>query len=461
MMKRICKRAALPFLLLFSFAGISAPAGKFFGDDVERFEATGFFRVEQKDHVWWLVTPDGYAFYSMGVNHISPEGYYAPRLGYSPYEKNILGLYGSKEKWAEATRSRLQEWGFNTIGAWSAHESFPEFPYVMQLNFSSLGGGDWQKGRFPDVFAPEWERKVFAEAQKICAPRKKDPYLIGYFTDNELHWGPDWRGMDSLLEIFLKLPADAPGKKRLVEFFEQRYGRDFSEFERVWRSGARGFEELLEKDSLSIALGARGNMVKQDLRAFDGLVAERYFSVSANAIRSADPNHLILGCRFHALGATPEVIKYAGKYNDVISINYYYLTPVQDLVPVLLGNVDFSGWMKKYYQISGKPIIATEFSYRAITSGLPNTKGAPVTVFSQYDRGLWFRQYAHKCQNAPYVIGYHWFNYMDEPKEGRFDGENSNYGIVDENDRAYRVLVREMSGVNSQAYKRHLIFSEK
>ena len=32
------------------------------------FEATGVFRVE-KDDRWWLVTPDGHAFLSFGINH--------------------------------------------------------------------------------------------------------------------------------------------------------------------------------------------------------------------------------------------------------------------------------------------------------------------------------------------------------------------------------------------------------
>jgi agarase len=76
---------------------------------------------------------------------------------------------------------------------------------------------------------------------------------------------------------------------------------------------------------LSVAVGISGRRIKSDLDAFDGVVAERYFSVCANAIRHADSDHLILGCRFHALGVTPEIIKTAGRYNDVVSINYYYL----------------------------------------------------------------------------------------------------------------------------------------
>ena len=35
----------------------------------KRFEATGFFRVEKEDR-WWLVTPEGNAFLSFGINHL-------------------------------------------------------------------------------------------------------------------------------------------------------------------------------------------------------------------------------------------------------------------------------------------------------------------------------------------------------------------------------------------------------
>ena len=43
--------------------------------------ATGRFRTERIDGVWWLVTPDGHAFYSMGVTGVRPEGDFAPPVG--------------------------------------------------------------------------------------------------------------------------------------------------------------------------------------------------------------------------------------------------------------------------------------------------------------------------------------------------------------------------------------------
>ena len=45
---------------------------RFGGWTGRKFGATGFFRVE-KDDRWWLVTPEGNAFLSFGINHLSPD----------------------------------------------------------------------------------------------------------------------------------------------------------------------------------------------------------------------------------------------------------------------------------------------------------------------------------------------------------------------------------------------------
>ena len=38
------------------------------------FRATGFFRTEQRDGRWWLVTPEGNAFFSIGMDVIALTG---------------------------------------------------------------------------------------------------------------------------------------------------------------------------------------------------------------------------------------------------------------------------------------------------------------------------------------------------------------------------------------------------
>ena len=59
-----------------------------------------------------------------------------------------------------------------------------------------------------------------------------------------------------------------------------------------------------------------------------------------------------------------------------------------------------------------------------------------------------FEAYAERCFAAPHIVGYHWFQYTDEPAEGRFDREDNNWGLVTVADEPYTVLVERMAEVN-------------
>ena len=88
-------------------------------------------------------------------------------------------------------------------------------------------------------------------------------------------------------------------------------------------------------------------------------------------------------------------------------------------------------------------------------SGLPNTKGAGPKVPTQKDRAAGFESYVTLALSKPNLVGYHWFEHADEPKEGRFDGENSNYGVVDIHDNPYEELTQKMTEINGRADTLH------
>ena len=93
--------------------------------------------------------------------------------------------------------------------------------------------------------------------------------------------------------------------------------------------------------------------------------------------------------------------------------------------------------------------MLTEFSFKAQDSGLPNSKGAGKPLPTQEDRAKHFESYVNGLAQLPFLVGYQWFEYEDEPAEGRFDGENSNYGLVNIRDEPWTVLVERMTGVNA------------
>ena len=53
------------------------------------------------------------------------------------------------------------------------------------------------------------------------------------------------------------------------------------------------------------------------------------------------------------------------------------------------------------------------------------------------------------------MVGYHWFEHADQPAEGRFDSENSNFGTVTIKDETYVELTQAMTRVNAAAEQIH------
>ncbi len=392
---------------------------------------TGYFHAEQIDGVWWLITPDGNVFFSKGVNNINYAGDHSPALGYSPLGRLNAQKYGSAQKWAEATARRLRDWGFNTVGAWSSGVMTEQrMPYAPVLNLAAGAGANWLKGEVADVFSPQFQSAVQRQAQRLCAPKAKDPFVLGYFTDNELRWGADWRSKKSLFDDFLALPADRPGKQVIGRLLRARYP-SLEAFNQACGAAIKDWDEVGGLTTLALADDVRKALEQDFLREY----ARAYFKTCRDAIKAADPNHLILGCRF--AGYAPDaVVETMGEFLDVVSFNNYSPMPPAEQ-------------LKKLHRLTGKPVALTEFSFKAMDSGLPNTKGAGKPLATQQERADHFDRYVTALAQMPFMVGFHWFEYADEPAEGRFDGENSNYGLVNIKDEPWDILVQRMTQVNA------------
>jgi hypothetical protein len=377
---------------------------------------TGFFHTQQINGRWWLVTPEGNVFFSKGVNHVSPAGDGGPRTPRAPASDSA--------QWAEATAEQLRGWGFNTIGGWGDPQM-----YAAHIAYTVMVGAARTARRLPsssnevpDYFSEEFRTSTDGLAQKLCAPRANDPWLLGYFTDNEQAWtttkmyatwrikagngeNPPWNLLQSFLETYLKMPPTSAGYKKANEYLKMH----------------------------RLKMGA---YTEDDIEGFQELVAAEYARVCREAIRRYDPNHLILGCRYASTAPDP-VVRGMGPYFDVISFNNYLFRP-----PVLK--------LERITEITGKPTLLTEFSFKAMDSGLPNTRGGGEPVATQQDRVDGFTQYVHDLVALPTCVGYHWFEYRDEPAEGRRgDGENSNYGLVKIDGAPWELLTAHMKEVNA------------
>jgi len=406
-------------------------------------DATGFFHVEKIDGKFWLIDPEGNLFISKGVNHVDYWGDYSPSLGYSPYNKYVSEKYGSADKWAEEAVSRLKKWGFNTIGAWSSRETYDKgMPYTVILNIALEAGASWLTGNVADYFSREFKEAAEKIAMEECAPRREDKYLIGYFIDNELRWAADWRSSNDLFDDYMLLPPEAEGKKALVNFLREKYG-EISSLNRAWGTSFSSFDDLLLEKHAPKTLAAEA-----DRRGFLRIIAEQYFKLTYNIIKKYDPNHLILGCRF-AYKPPDEVLYGCIGYTDVISVNCYTNPYSDDLESRIID-------LKEIHRLTSLPIMITEFSFKAMDSGLPNSKGAGVPVKTQAERAKYYEEYVKAMMKQPFIIGYHWFQYSDQPLEGRFDGENSNFGLVTIQDEPWETLIQKATIVNLNAELTHL-----
>lgn len=394
--------------------------------------APRFYRVAEREGVWWFIDPAGKPMLSAGVDAIRACPDRIRGTGPCPYLQAIERIYPNHGAWVQATFKRLRAWGFNTIGAWSERDLWDRgLPYTVNLDIASRSGANWQHGKVVDVYAPRFEQTALQIAQKLCAPRKNDPDLLGYFSDNELRWGPDWRGKENMLAMYLEMPPDAPGRQAAVRFLRGRYQGDIQKLNRAWGVEAKNFD--------SLPLQAATAAYEADANQFLAKMAKRYFTVCARAIHAADPNHLYLGARF--AGRPPASVVRAARQADVVSINIYSFDP-RPLVEYV-------------YRLTHRPVLVTEFAFRATDSGLPNTKGAGPKVPNEAARAKAYASFVTHLESLPEAVGYHWFQWSDEPKEGRFDGENSNYGFVTNGDQPYRVFVRGVQRANHAAWRIH------
>ncbi len=373
-----------------------------------------------------------------------------PRL-FDFYAANLERKYGPDwyGSWEATTMARLTAWGFNTIGNWSDRRVYDlkKVPYVGTL---SIHGPMEQLANIPpfpvlkiyDTFDPRFPEAVDQSLRSLAGERRNDPWLIGYFVDNELPWGfmRNERTRYALAIEALSLGAASPAKRALVEQLKARYG-GIEKLNAAWNARVASWEELLEKP-----YSHEGDLTaaeREDMGAFVKELALRYFRTIRDTLKKYDPNHLYLGARFAWLvredfaWTTTEVEEVAAQYCDVIGFNIY--------LPRVDARWDFLNRLDK-------PVIIGEFNFGALDRGMfyPGVLGAS----SQTDRARMYQEYVRSVVDHPAFVGCHFFKYGDEPLTGRGDGENFNTGFVTVTDSVYPEMVAAAKTVHAEVYRR-------
>lgn len=358
---------------------------RFGGWTGKRFEATGFFRVE-KDERWWLVTPDGNAFLSFGINHLYPDLWqqdynreaWKRRLGLSSL--NGREFTTALKAWFLQT---CGEYGFNTVGVHTSlavvNSPQPSMPYMQPITFVDIP--HWKTevpdDNFVDVFSDEFARHCDRLAQEFAAPVKDDPFLLGYsmtdcplFTEEDCRERPDTIGgarRESRIgwpRRLRNLNAEAPGKQAYVETMRDLYRGEISDFNATYVTRFGSFDALASAERWRPHSDlSNGNETRDNVEFLKRVVA-KYYQTARDAIRRYDPNHLFVGDKINAnTDAMDTVLPTTSQFTDVVMYQMYGRYEVQ------------KPGLDRWSKLVDNPMINGDSAFTMITDSMPRPYG--------------------------------------------------------------------------------------
>lgn len=423
------------------------------GGDLSRklTDGNGWFTLEHSDGRYWLADPDGYAFFSTGLDCVgidgdcNLEGIHClagnlpaeskgwvrwPNENYFSWHRhNLWTVFGDNyyAKWQELTARRMVKWGFNTVACWS-DISFAEkynIPHVTIMHgYPKTEAYIFRD--FPDTLSPEFEKNADEWAKQILSHRDVHS-LIGYFLGNE----PQWAFVNHLNIAARTLECEESSfcRRALIEFMREKYS-EIAVLNRIWGSDYASFEDM----DRPVPTHRYTKEAMEALDEFSVIMIREYIRIPSEAIRRYDPHHLNLGIRYAWLSS--RVLASGSEYTDIFSFNSYTMDPTE--------------MIENFASIVNKPVMIGEFHFGALDRGMDATGIRGVT--SQAERGAAYRYYIHRAASHPMCLGAHYFTLNDQAYLGRFDGENYQIGIIDTTQRPYEDFEAGIMQTHAELY---------
>jgi len=366
-----------------------------------RTDSTGYFYAKKLDGRWWMIDPNGYAGINIAATSFTTSSIQndydiTRRIGF-----NGTGNFLSSES---QTKSGYNLQNYSTFSFTRRLNFFLSYKNVRKNYYSTPTA---VQGSSDHILVLDPQFAIFCDdlAKTNVTPFASERDLLGWFTDNEINFNQDQ------LQSFVKdlLPGDPCRDSALV-----------------W-AAARG---LSETDCINYTTKVTETL-KQEFAIY---LAERYFKIVSEAIRKYDPNHLMLGSRFHGRPRSIQgVINASHKYMDVTSVNFYdKWSPAEQI--------------SKDTWTNDKPCIVGEFYIKDINQQTVAQSGAGWYVNSQAHRGYFYQNTCIDLLKNKNYIGWHYFRYAD-------DDDGSNKGIVNRSGVEYTDMTRYMEEFNEQVYR--------
>ncbi|MDO7174022.1 DNRLRE domain-containing protein [Mariniflexile sp. AS56] len=353
-----------------------------------KLPATGHFRTEIYNDKWYMVDPEGYLYFGIGINSVNAES------GYT--NVNLP--------------NDLKDAGFNHLANWSDFESInsgsEKIPYVFRELFIVGYKNESQanKDLYGDGIIPVFDTEFLSFADnlaKTVALKKDDPYCIGVFSDNEMPiYSNSTYGelLDRYLDITNKTNSNYLGAHD-------------------WMIARKGTNYTIDND---------------DRNDFHGYLMSTYYRIVHTAIKKYAPNMLYLGSRLHGAAKNYESIyKDSAPFIDVFSVNYY--GPFEPDTTLL----------EMWTEQSGKPFMISEFYAKGFDVDLDNSGGAGYHVPTQVDRAAYFENFAINLLESKGCLSYQWFRFQDDA---------SNKGVINANGEWYSELKTSLIKISKDIY---------
>tara|TARA_B100001173_G_C15976679_1_gene542521 strand:+ start:217 stop:1395 length:1179 start_codon:yes stop_codon:yes gene_type:complete len=352
------------------------------------------FHIENNKGAYKLVSPQGKAFFSLGVTHIGALTY-----------PNSMPLFKNKyeNRWdlaAKEIHKNLMGWEFNTAGYGAPKALRQLIPFMMPCQ-PLLKNSSWLDKRgfsYADVFDAAVQKTILDKLEQMTSV-KDNPNLIGYYWTDMPMWnlktskekfGTNW------VEYIKNLPKNSAGRMR--------------------------YEAYIKNCELN-----QGEPTEED---FLIIIAREYYQLIGTHTRKLDPNTLIFGERY-AMNRVPiSVLKEALPYIDVVSIQP--------------NDCSFNkNYFRNLHQITKKPILICDHQCSFPTETHKHTMWKQLE--DQTVAANSYKDYIEAAVKEPYLIGYHRCQYID-----RYNHKNDllKQGMVREDGTAYEPYTKTVTSSN-------------
>jgi hypothetical protein len=386
-------------------------------------DASGRVELVEVNGVWYFKSPQGRAFFDLGVNHFS---YPAANSWWDQLNPDrgvkVRKRWPTEAQWQDDALNALKDWGFTSLGAWSWEGAYGKaggrgiLPWVIfgfntadenayllkDRNGSAIPVGG--TSRMADPFEPRWRDAISAQVRSTLEG-KNPSRIMGYFPENEI----------SLGVVPLYAYAGTPAAKAaMCRWLTQRHGT-VAKLNQAWSEGTAAFTyasfEAVVASLPDLTSAHEHSALMKDMEAFEDFMVETYVNAVVATIRQYAPNGIICSPRLPGEGLCDyKPLRHFKKF-DIIAVNCY-------------GGESYSSRqiesLKKIHAVTGRPVLITEW-----------TVGTNDAIHDGEHQANVYIDMEKQLSNLPFVVGMHWQMWFS-PAEG-----GNNFGLVDNDDSPY------------------------